>query len=358
MDIFDGSLVSESLFEGSQNASCIQPTPQVQIEPAASTSRTERSSSLSFSDQALSIIPLVSLTNDPFEGRMIQFLHIPKTAGTNIDNLVKVLAQNGNFSFMEFYDECLAGNIISITQDCTSGLQNLKRQLGETDWAVNPDVKVVLGHMPLPEGHYKNTSISFFSLVRDPVDRLISLTNFLYQRNFLQVDQLEDYMLRQEADNLQTRMLAGESYMSGKCREKTLAKAIENIQNMFAFAAPIEDVEVVMAIIASHFGVPQIAYAKMQVTGIKIVPDDHKQLVEKLSKRNAYDIRLVAFVRDYWANWKANHIVSVGDSAKNDSRYLVLSHHLYFDEHKVKYMSLDDIRQTKNMGLVDFSQIF
>ena len=166
---------------------------------------------------------------------------------------------------------------------------------------------------------------------------------FIYQRNFIEKSEIEEFVLLKEIDNLQTRSLAGEEYMSGECDEKTYQKAIENIQNKFAVVVPTEEVDYLLALLANHFDVNDIAYSRAQITGAKVITKDDKELCQKILEKNYYDQKLYEFVKNYWNNWKQNNIESFSDNISPENNYMVITSSFYEGNKKVEYMNLQQI---------------
>lgn len=330
MGFLDLGLTLSSLFSSLISPSQAHSVPIDTRLPDEIASNISRAPAVSFAERALTPLPHVTLRGTPFSADILQFIHTPKTAGTNLDTLLKLLAQVGNFSYREFYEACLDnGDIITIPRGCGSGLKAFRWHLGDDNWVLDPSTRVVLGHMPVPQGHYNNASVEFFSIVRDPVDRLLSLGNFLYQWGYVSAEHLEQHVLDIEVDNLQTRMIAGEAFMDGPCTDATYAQAIENINSKFAFVAPIEEIDTVMSTLAQHFGAPHVAYTKTQIGVFKILTSTQTNLTEQLRARNSYDSRLYTYVQDYWQKWTQRFIANITHARNDTADYLISSPLLY-----------------------------
>ncbi|HEV7736887.1 MAG TPA: hypothetical protein VGO47_05885, partial [Chlamydiales bacterium] len=78
-------------------------------------------------EQKLHVLPELALRNmEPHE--QIIFLHIPKTAGTNLDTIAKAVSkERGNFHYQRFSVPRVAGRSpILITPDWIGGLKQLE----------------------------------------------------------------------------------------------------------------------------------------------------------------------------------------------------------------------------------------
>ena len=306
-----------------------------------------RNHHLFFTDNKLSILPKIELKKSIFlQNQPIVFIHVSKTGGSNIDYLTKALSvESGNFNVDSSYAPCEEGMSVSIvTKGCIGGLKNIEIHPERYNLDKKKDIQVVLGHMPLPTRDFFKTKVTYISMVRNPLDRLLSLGNYLYQRKFIEKNDIENLLLNIEIDNLQTRSLAGEEYMNGECTEETFNQAIKNIHEVFTMVAPIEEMDVAMALIANHFGVDDIAYSRAQISGVKFVTKDNKALCDEILKRNNYDVRLHNYVKNYWLFWKEDHIKSISNNVSDHKKYMILSHFLY-GEGKIKFMNLEEIHK-------------
>ena len=220
----------------------------------------ERANHLLFASKKLAILKNVTLKQEIFaKNDTIVFIHHSKTGGTNIEYLVKALAIKSGFKHLLAMAVCkkvTAPNIF--TQGCLGGTQEIKNNPRKFDCIKN-NIKFISGHMVLPANNYFKANVSYISLVRDPVDRALSSANYLYQRKFIEETNVSKLLLSIDIDNLQTRALAGEKYMSGQCTDDTFERAVYNIQHVFKIVAPMEEVNVVLSIIANHFGFQDIA---------------------------------------------------------------------------------------------------
>lgn len=309
----------------------------------------KRNKNLLFSSNKLRILPMVKLKNELFDiAKPIVFLHQSKTAGTNVDYLVKAIADLQKGDFIEERaavprKEGISPNLF--TQGSLGGLNTIVNEPERFDCSLR-NIKFISGHMPLPttqhETAYFKTQVNYITLVRDPIDRELSLANFVFQRNYIGQEEAESFILDRQIDNVQTRFLAGEEYMIGECNETTFAKAKENILHRLTLVAPTEDVETLMSIVSAHLGTENIAYAKGQITGIKILTRENIDLCTKIANKNKFDVLLHEFVKEYWENWKANNIESISDNRDAAAEYLVLSP-LFYQTKKPETMGLSQI---------------
>lgn len=306
-----------------------------------------RHKDLSFSSSKLKILPIVRLNHKILtKNKTIVFIHQSKTAGTNIDYLMKALAEIS--AFIQERATVPAKEGISpnlFVEGSIGGLSTIYSDPERFD-CKNRDIKFISGHIPLPtiqnESAYLKAEVNYITLVRDPIDRELSLANFAYQRNYIKQEDAVFFILNKTIDNIQTRFLAGEEYMVGECNETTFEAAKQNILNRITLTATTEDVEIVMSILSHHFGFQNIAYSKGQISGMKILTRDNTTLCEELAHKNQFDIRLYDFVKTYWQDWKIQNIEAISDNKNSSVEYLVLVPSFYQTK-IVEYMNLNEI---------------
>ena len=308
----------------------------------------ERSNDLSFASGTLKILPsLILRENMWIDENPIVFIHPPKTAGTNVANLAKAITISQNTLELRAVvpkREGVSPNLFDSSS--VGGLKTIINNPKNFD-CTNKDVKFISGHMPLPsvenEKNYFNLEkLNYVAIIRDPIDRELSSANFDYQRKYVEAQDIQNYIINKPIDNLQTRLLAGENYMSGECNEDTFNEAVKNIRERFIFVAPSEDVEIVMSLISSKFGVDHLAYSRAQITGIKIVDRNDAELCNYLNDKHKFDVRIFNLVKENWNNWKQKYIEDISYNTQSEQKYLVLTP--YFSQNKVpEFMNLDQV---------------
>ncbi len=315
----------------------------------------KRAADLSFASNKLKILPTVLLKKEFLDpAKPILFIHPPKTAGTNIANLAKAITiEQGTIELRAVVPKQEGKSPNLFIEGKVGGLETVKADPKCFDCSTK-DVKFISGHMPLPSLENEFTyfcieGLNCIGIIRDPVDRELSSANFDYQRKYVEASEIQDYILNKPIDNLQTRLLAGERYMVGECNEETLEAAKQNILSRFKFVAPSEDVELVMSLLSTHFEIKHVAYARAQVTGIKVVDKTNTGLCEALRVKHHYDYSLYQWVREQWQVWKEEYIESIEEVEAYDEQYLVLNP-FFSQTKKPELMYLSQIEQLDGHG--------
>ena len=148
------------------------------------------------------------------DGRLVLFLHIPKTGGTTLENLIGAQycgpgepGPGEPGSGVTFFEEgfCL-------------GEPDLAGQMAVTAAALDERVRAVTGHFLYGFHRHVPRACVYLTLLRDPVDRVLSLYRHFFSRGDddhgvsrrqLTLEQFVAEGCCPELDNGQTRRLAG-----------------------------------------------------------------------------------------------------------------------------------------------------
>lgn len=150
------------------------------------------------------------------------FLHVPKTAGTTLREIIN----------RQFRPDLVYA--VYNTDPAFRGLDDLK-QLTPEQWG---GLRVVLGHLDYGVAAWAPPESRFVTILREPQDRVISLYHHqmtLY-RSPEQRLTIPDHIVGRkmiQCDNHQTRILSGENPDFGECRQSMLDQAIENMETRF-----------------------------------------------------------------------------------------------------------------------------
>ena len=178
----------------------------------------------------------------------IIFLHIPKTAGTTFGKIIKYnyglgsiynrYFKKNRFTYINLPDVEFTRNG-SISNDIEFLKTIPSNQLQKT--------KIIRGHMHFGIDEYLPQKSTYITLLRDPIQRVISLYNFIIDRedhlhhkslteNDMSLKEFVESKITTEIDNAQTRLFAGNySHVKyGCCTREMLEKAKDNLLNRFA----------------------------------------------------------------------------------------------------------------------------
>ena len=295
-----------------------------------------RAKNLSFARTKLEILPKIILKQKLWQDNETTiFLHTPKTGGTNLVNLVDAISSmDSDMVVRKVSSPFIEGRSPTLfTEGHLGGLNTITSNISDFN-GKEVHLDFISVHMPVPELEVESKvfgdhEIFYISLIRDPIERELSSTNFDFQRGYIEKPDAVSHLLEKAIDNPQTRLLAGVSSMSGECTEITLERAKENIKNRFKFVAPTEDVETVMSIVANHFGIYNVAYARAQITGMKAITTQDPELYAKLALKHKYDLELYDWIKKEWALWKKQNIEIISNKTHSKDAYLTLMPNFY-----------------------------
>lgn len=238
------------------------------------------------------------------------FMHLGKTAGSTLK--AALLPQ---FSPSEAF-EVMGGR-----QDALGlyYLEDVQAAFAQDFSAGDAALKFFVGHVPVGTHTIFRRPARYISLVRDPVDRLVSQSYYLHSRHlrglpiaptFLQMSLLDYVSSHVSPDGYdgQTRALAGMP-----CRqqidftdidfppttEAEWAQAVENMERHFLFVAPHDEVDSAICILARLFGfsIESVCAPFDNVTPNRPLGQISGKVRRIAAEHNVFDQRLVEHAR-------------------------------------------------------------
>jgi hypothetical protein len=234
-------------------------------------------------------------------------LHIPKTGGTSLNSMV----QHG------FRDD----EVLGITVFGSSGTEQrdglglarheyFRQQLA----SYSPDelrrIRYVTGHLPVGLHSAFDRPVKYFTVIRHPVDRVISEFFFRIQQNNPTLKdgnplRFEEYVESHHdvhSSNYQVRALSGCPELEAERVEvesRHLEKAKRNIEEYFLTAAPLEGMTEVALLVRRIYGWPMrrlLTEYKAKTRRKPRVNDIQPRLAKVIEERNTYDLELYEWV--------------------------------------------------------------
>lgn len=303
--------------------------------------------SLSYSKSKLEILPLFKLKSNELITKKIIFIHPPKVGGTNIVNAIDAMEQ---IKSRRFPVPRVAGqSTILITEGWKGGMETLKDQcVGASNNCNIP--QFISGHFPYGAHNYLNGQYTYITLIRSPLERELSSVNFDFQRGYIKnKKEALEQLLNIAIDNPQTRLLAGEAYMSGRCDEATLEIAKRNLETKFLLIGVTEDTNSFLQALATMLQLEPLAMSHTQVTDKKILRKLTPKMRMQLSKKHKYDQALYEYAKLWWDQWKKDNIVGVVPI--KDSQEILTLLPEYLSTHKAIYMTTKEIQAHNKSSL-------
>ena len=210
--------------------------------------------------------------------KILIFPHIPKTAGTTLRSVI--LSQ---YSKEKVY-------LLKVSQTPLEAAQ----KISEDD---QKRVHCYIGHMPYGLHQYLSKPAIYITLIREPVDRIISMYYFIREEpahrlhnELLSKDMsLEDFVLSRNCPrNEQVKKIAGS--MAGSAKE-IMDWAYQNISNQFLAVGTQENFDDFLQVLQKILGWKNQSYTKQKVTqNRKNKREVSQELIEIIKERNGMDI--------------------------------------------------------------------
>lgn len=209
------------------------------------------------------------------DDKLLVFLHIPKTGGTTLSDIFR---KSTSYAPGEIVDH--------LTQEA------IHNQYGELSEQERNAVKVILGHHFYGIHEIFAKPPAYFTMLREPVDRVISQYYFLKNYPGFYQEALKDMSFEEyidwdpQAQNGQTKLISGTNEVTG------IEKALEHL-NQFELVGVTEMFNESLFFLNRKFGWNVEQYQKVNITkarpAVHEVPDT---ILKKIEQANPLDIEL------------------------------------------------------------------
>jgi len=270
----------------------------------------------------------------------VVFVHIPKAAGSTItkvisrqyspENIYKDYSTPGDSS--DEVEPALASGEGEFERFNETALRHARekyaafRQLSESARA---NIRIFQGHDGYGVHEMLPRPCVYFTLLRDPVDRILShyyyvkrnSGHYLYDEVTSKNMSLEDYVssgLTPELDNSQTKYLAGleTPYLNfGDYSSDILTTAKQHIETNFILVGFTERFDETVLLLKRKLGWGEPYYTRVNVTENR--PEKRQvsdSVLQAIEKYNDLDLQLYQYAQERFAQ----EIVDYGDSFKDD----------------------------------------
>jgi hypothetical protein len=217
---------------------------------------------------------------------LLVFVHIQKTAGYSLRKIL--LREYGGRRHVQ-----LLPNVFTRPE---GSLEEVRRIAAETP----EGIRVVHGHIMFWPDIAWSPSTRFFTLLRDPVERVISHFHWLRERSsrFSEKVGLDDALCRGAIpDNLQTRVLSASVAPVGEVPDRALEQAIASLDR-FSVVGLTEQFDETLVLLSREFGWRRTTYERANVTPGRTPREKiEPETVELIQHLNSLDMKLYAHAR-------------------------------------------------------------
>lgn len=235
----------------------------------------------------------------------IVFLHLSKTGGTTLWDIL-----NLEYSSSKIYPQLKKSEYANFISSVNSSYKFYD---------------VISGHIPFGIHKYLEREVTYFTFLRDPVERIISdyfyvLREKEHHHNELIIKNkmsLAEYVEMSDKGNGQVAALAG--CLSNKNLDKTtLHKAKENLNNKMFFVGLTEEFDASILILKNLLGwLIEPYYIKKNVTKFRPQkPDFNKETIKLIKEKNQLDIDLYEYAKQIFKGYKKNYGEKLNEDVK------------------------------------------
>ncbi len=223
--------------------------------------------------------------------RAIVFLHIPKTAGTTLHRIIE-----RQYAPEEMYSVGL------VDGHSVAHLQQMEE-------AQRAGIRMFRGHMGFGVHQYLPGPTTYFTVLRDPVDRVISYYYFIrrtashYLHDFISEGEIDlKSFIESKAhvmiDNAQTRVISGVWHgpKFGQCSPEMLERAKQHLQDEFAVIGLTERFNETLLLLSKTFGWRHLYYTRKNVSRKRPRKEDLSgDTLDAVIRANRLDMELYEF---------------------------------------------------------------
>lgn len=271
--------------------------------------------------------------------KTVIFLHIPKTAGVTIRQIIKrQYPENAMYYGDHLSPQEIANVFTSLPEDYKAQLQ------------------MIWGHLIFGVHQHLSTDATYFTFLRDPIERTIShyyyilgrphefeIAQYLRENNIGFQEALERELIL-DIQNVQTRMLAGLPYdhPPHTYTQEHLETAMHNLSNHVAVVGLVEQFDASVLLLKKAFGWGNVFYNRQNKTPQRPYRGEiSPETIALIKKENELDIKLYEFAQQLFAKQLAQQNEQFGEDL---SRFRFWNHNVY-NPLKPKYDIVDNLVQ-------------
>lgn len=249
---------------------------------------------------------------------LIFFMHIPKTAGTTLHQIIR--QQYGEEHIFRAYIGVGAATLQEHIDNLRSRLDQLDQldQLNQSNHLTNnqaTDIKLILGHVGFGLHEILGRDLTCITFLRHPIDRVISWyyhqqripsAKYYQESQSVSLKELITRFQPMPTDNHQTRYLAGDTLREklglpnlvnyGCCDRSLFEKAKENLQKYFLVVGIQEHFDDSLLLLQKSLGWQNISYAPENIGHNKQTINQSE--IDFVRECNYWDLQLYEYAKE------------------------------------------------------------
>lgn len=237
--------------------------------------------------------------------KSVIFLHLPKTGGTSLRNILnREYAENTRLLIYTYPHFPKKDGIVKLQK-----LSNDKRA----------KLELIYGHFAFGIHEYLPQESTYITFLRDPVDRIISHFYFVKKRNIkahvgnMKGNTLEEYLnkgLDYELNNGMTRLLCCDDKIqkNSTITRSDLEIAKTNLDKHFSFVGILDEFRNGLLILSNLLNWEKdLVFVKTNVTRHPSKEEIPKYVIKKIMKMNELDMELYQYARKKYSDMRDSH---------------------------------------------------
>lgn len=223
---------------------------------------------------------------------VVLFLHIPKAGGTTLGEFVFNQCRSDEEKDEGFVKSGVFFLSYGFIKEPDSSVPDVVREILR-----RPDLRAVIGHFSFGIDEFVSRPSTYITLLRNPHERVVSLYHFLKFEDKMSIEEFVSTPPFKEADNDQTRRIAGVNPEIVKLTPAHLQAAKENLRRHFAVVGVTERFDETLVLLKRKLGwTKEIISFPRNVNSQKPANQSlSPQTVEAIRVRNKFDFELYEF---------------------------------------------------------------
>lgn len=251
-------------------------------------------------------------TQDVIRQPLTIFLHIPKTAGTTLNQVI-----NNQYKNYEMFSNAhVVTSKLGEEWKKKSALQReeiAKAEFINLPTVTKENIKLIKGHMTFGWHYILKNPCTYITILRNPIERINSLYKYIlripdhYLSEIITANKmnLKDYVksgISLTVDNGQTRIISGvgADIEFGKCSTKMLEIAKQNIQRHFSFVGTTERFDESLIVLSRILQWRKIPFYTRQnvAKNNSLTKAMSRDTLNVMESYNQFDIELYKYVQE------------------------------------------------------------